>query len=430
MHVLVTGTTGLIGASVVARLREDGHHVTGIARNVSRAERRLPDIRWIAFDIADTARADTWQALLDGVDAVVNCAGALQDGPRDSVAGVHERGLAVLVEACKSARVWRFIQLSAISIDRETPTRFSQTKRAGDEALMRSSLDWIILRPSVILGRAAYGGSALCRGLAALPVLPVMPETAPLQVVQLDNVTATVLACLRPETPSRLTLELAGPERLSFAEVVQHYRRWLGWPDAPEWRVPSPLAAIFFRLGDFAGLLGWRSPIRSTARREIARGAVGDPTEWMRVTGISPRSLAEALAAEPTSVQERWFAGLYFLKALLFIIFPLFWIVTGLISIGPGYQAGVGLMRDGGAGALSGPIVLAGGLADILIGIPIAIRRTSRAGLYAGLAITVFYFIAGSVLLPALWADPFGVLLKALPILVLNLIAIAILEDR
>jgi uncharacterized protein YbjT (DUF2867 family) len=430
MHVLVTGATGLIGAAVVARLLQDGHEVTGIARHVASAARRSPHIRWIAFDMAHAASVGLWHPFLDGVGGVVNCAGALQDGAADSLSGVHERGLGLLIAACENAGVRSFIHFSAIGIDRETPTRFSRTKRAGEEALMRSRLDWIILRPSVVAGRAAYGGSALVRGLAALPVLPVMPGTEPLQIVQLDDVADTVALCLKPETPVPIALDLAGPERLTLTEVVHCYRRWLGWPVAREVHVPLPLAAFLFRLGDFAGFLGWRPPMRSTARLEIARGAVGDPSEWTRVTGITPRSLAGSLAREPASVQERWFAALYFMKAALFTVLPLFWIATGLISIGPGYDAGIALMREGGAGALSAPIVLAGGAADILIGLAIAFRRTSRAGLYAALAITLFYLAAGTLLLPGLWADPLGPLLKAVPIMVLNLIAIAILEDR
>lgn len=112
------------------------------------------------------------------------------------------------------------------------------------------------------------------------------------------------------------------------------------------------------------------------------------------------------------------------------MVFPLFWIATGLISLGPGYAAGVSLMSDGGAGPLAELCVIAGGFADIAIGLAIAVRRTARLGLYAALAITLFYVAAGTTLLPELWLDPLGRLLKALPILVLNLIGIAILEDR
>lgn len=430
MHILVTGATGLIGAAVVARLLTEGHDVTGVARNISRAKRGLPQVRWLSLDIAQATSPEAWRPHLDGIDAVVNCAGILQDAPGESVSGVHEGGAAALFEACERAGVRRVVQISAIGIDRPNPTVFSRSKLRGDDALMRRDLDWIILRPSVVVGRAAYGGSALFRGLAALTILPVMPDMARLQVVQLDDVVQTVLASLQPGAPVRLTLDLVGPEPLSFVEVVAAYRRWLGWSDAALWHLPGWLAGVLYRFGDFAGLLGWRPPLRTTARREIARAGLGDPAQWTRVTGIAPRSLDAALAAEPSSVQERWFAGLYVLKALLFVTFPLFWIATGVISLGPGYATGVELMRSGGAGDLAVLCVVAGGLADVLIGLAIAFRRTTRAGLYAALAITVLYLIAGTILLPELWLDPLGRLLKALPIMVLNLVAIAIVEDR
>jgi uncharacterized protein YbjT (DUF2867 family) len=430
MRLLVAGATGLIGAALVTRLVERGDAVVAVARRTIRAARAMPSVHWVELDIAAANRPEDWLPHLAGVDAIVNCAGVLQDSARDSTRGVHVEGVAALFAACERAGIRRVVQLSAIGVDRETPTAFSRSKREGDEALMQRNLDWVILRPSVVLGPAAYGGSALFRGLAALPWLPVMPDTGPLQIAQLEDVVASILFFVAPDASSRLAVEIAGPERLSFADIVRAYRQWLGWPEPRLVSLPRWAAALLFILGDFAGWLGWRSPLRSTARHEIMRGAIGDPAPWTTVTGIAPKSLAAAMAARPASVQERWFAGLYILKPLIFVVLSLFWAVTGLLSVGPGYRIGVELMNAGGAGALSGPSVIAGGLLDLAIGIAIAFRRTTRRGLYAGLALSVFYIVAGTALLPELWIEPLGPMLKIFPIMLLMAVALAILEDR
>ena len=430
MRVLVIGASGLIGSAVTVRLIHEDCDVIAVARRTGRLARSVPAAHWIALDIAAVRRPEAWLPYLDGVGAVVNCAGVLQDSPRDSTRGVHVEGISALFAACAQIGIRRVVHFSAIGVDHETPTAFSRTKLEGDRALMRLDLDWVILRPSVVVGAAAYGGSALFRGLAALPILPVMPETGRLQVVQLEDVVQTVVLAVSSQIPPRVALDLAGPEPLSLMEILRQYRRWLGCAEPRMLPLPRPAAILLYRLGDFAGWLGWRPPIRSTAEREIARGATGDPSAWIRVTGITPRSLADALAARPASVQERWFSGLYVLKPVAFAVLSLFWVVTGIIALGPGYSAGADLMQAAGAGALSGGFVVAGAVADIFVGTGIAVRRTTHFALWSALALSLLYIVAGTVMIPRLWIEPLGSMVKIWPILVLQLIALAILEDR
>jgi MFS superfamily sulfate permease-like transporter len=74
-------------------------------------------------------------------------------------------------------------------------------------------------------------------------------------------------------------------------------------------------------------------------------------------------------------------------------------------------------MREGGVeGASAALTVVAGALADLAIGIAIAYRPTSRYGLYAAIAISFTYAIIGTILVPRLWADPLGPMLKIWPI--------------
>jgi hypothetical protein len=296
---------------------------------------------------------------------------------------------------------------------------------------MGRNLDWVILRPSVVIGRAAYGGSALMRGLAALPILPVLAGTGPLQPVWLDDVIDTIAFYLRPMAPAGVVLDLVGPRSLSFADWIRVFRRWLRWRDAPSMTFPAWSSSLLYRLGDAVSLAGWRPPIRTAAQREMVHGATGDGLPWQQATGISPTEVGDALAREPASVQERWFAKMYLLKPLVFGVFGLFWIATGIISLGPGWDIGIGLMREGGArDPIASLAVISGAGADILIGLAILYRPASRYGLYAALLLAIVYAIIGTILVPRLWRDPLGPMLKIWPIIVLILVALAIRDDR
>jgi hypothetical protein len=77
-----------------------------------------------------------------------------------------------------------------------------------------------------------------------------------------------------------------------------------------------------------------------------------------------------------------------------------------------------------------GPLAAAAAAVDILVGIGIAVRSTARLALWAALVVSSAYLLAGTLLLPALWLDPLGPLLKIAPIALLTLLALAILDER
>lgn len=429
MRVLLTGATGLIGSAVAARLAGEGQEVVGVTRRLDSFARRVPVARWVELDLRDVRGPEDWLPHLAGIDAVVNCAGALQDSARDSTSAVHDKAPASLWQACSIMGVRRIVQISAAGVDRNAATAFMRTKWIGDQALMDSGLDWTVLRPALVIGRAAYGGSALFRALAALPLAARVRETGRFDIIEVDDIAVTVSWALRPETPVRQVLELAGPERIGFEELIATYRAWLGWRPAWQVAVPGWLMAIAFRVGDAAAWLGWRPPVRTTAWRETIRGTIADGTAWTAATGLTGRPLRAALAAEPASVQERWFARLYLLKPVAFAAFVLFWLLTAAVAAGPGWNEAVARMGASGAPAPAAAVAL-GIAADLAIGLLIAFRRTARLGLLLGLALTTVYIVMGSLLEPGLWCDPLGPLMKLLPIAAFNLMLLAILDER
>lgn len=109
MRVIVTGATGLVGSALCAKLRIEGHDVNPVSRHVPRA---CPAA--VLRDMAFATSADDWTPHLRGIDAVVNCAGVLQDSPGEDTRRVHHAGVVALFRACEQAGIRRVIHFSAI----------------------------------------------------------------------------------------------------------------------------------------------------------------------------------------------------------------------------------------------------------------------------------------------------------------------------
>lgn len=434
MRVLVTGAYGLIGSAVLARLYREGHELTAAGRSLDEARRRFPYARWIAADFMRLTRADAWRPLLAGVDAVVNCVGVLQDGARDDVQAVQVDGTCALFDACVAAGVRRVVHISAIGAAADAPTPFARTKAKADAHLTGLDLDWTVLRPGLVLAPAAYGGSAMLRGLAGLPWLtPVVAGKA--QVVGVDDIADTVALCLRGDAASQVAWskviwELVHPQVHDLGDVVAALRQWHGFPPRPrlDFTVMQDVVAM---VAAWAGMLGWRSPARATALAQLSAGVIGDPSAWRGATGIEPKGLDAILAVHPASVQDRWFARLYWLKPAAIVALAAFWIATGVIALGPGRAAAMSVLTKAGFGPWAAEFWLAAGsLVDIAAGLALLVRRFARRALQLMLIVSLTYLVIGTVTAPGLWLDPLGPYTKIIPVLLATAFTLAILDER
>lgn len=430
MRVLVLGGYGLIGSQVMATLHGAGHELVALGRRPKLAMRRFPYARWAALDLARPQSAERWRELARGCDAVVNCAGALQEVRGAALEAIHVTNPNRLWQACAAEGVRRAVLVSAVGLDGDTP--FARTKLRGEERLQSSGLDWFILRPALVLGPTVYGGSALLRGLAGLPwVTPVWRGDAPVHTVDVADIARTVEYCLRRDVPARQVFDLAHPEPRTLGEILLALRRCHGFAPQPVLALPDLPVRWLGRIADAGAWLGWRSPLRTTALDQLASGITADPGPWLRATGIQPRALPQILAAHPAGVQDGWFARCYFLKPVAIFGLSLFWIATGLVAIGPGRVPAQAMLRDAGLSEMAAAgLAIAGALLDLVLGVLLLHRRSAPLALRGMLALCLLYLLAGTVLAPALWLDPLGPLLKILPVILAILACSAILDDR
>lgn len=242
-QVLVLGGAGFIGRHVVAALGQRHCRIVVSSRHPLRIDARLPvgavrcPRRTARFEALLEPRA--WDALLDGIDVVVNCVGILRQRGQETYDRVHHLAPAALAQAC-AARAVRLVHVSALALHDDAGSRFVRSKLAGERAIQRSPADWRIVRPSLLDGPDGYASRWL-RRLARLPVHAFPADArgriAALHVDDLAEAIATLALAPALHPGESREFEFGGDAALPLAGVLASLR---GHDGGPAWQVRLP----------------------------------------------------------------------------------------------------------------------------------------------------------------------------------------------
>jgi nucleoside-diphosphate-sugar epimerase len=167
-HVLVTGASGLLGGHVAERLASRGDRVRALVRGTSKRQHLLKLARVELFE-GSLEDAERVREAIDGVDAVVHCAGVVKARVTDEFFTVNVGGTSNLIDAARRAkqRLKRFVHVSSleacgpsadgapVSPDQENPVTANGRSRLAAEKLVLSAkndVPVVILRPGAIYG--------------------------------------------------------------------------------------------------------------------------------------------------------------------------------------------------------------------------------------------------------------------------------------
>jgi len=430
-RIAVLGASGLIGHALACDLKQRGFSTDAYARQFTAAQVSALAPRAVETALVTLSQTQLSRLLADA-DIVVNCIGVLQGS---STALVHRTFAHQLATLCASEPKRLLIQFSVPGDNQDDPTAFSRSKREAEAVILASGAPHVILRPGFVIAPNAYGGSALMRALSALPVrLPKREAARAFAAVSMEDICETVAQIAsrwrEGQKDWRQTWDLMEETPGTVGDLIEAFRTHGGGPLAIM-TIPSWLIGLGGRMGDIISLAGWMPAMRSTAIRELRRGVSGDPLPWIVETGISPLCAKAAIAAIVATVQEKWFARLYLIKALAIVVLVAFWLESGLLALTVAFKpARAILLAHGISVRLANAITIATSLADVLVGLAVAWRPSYRLGLLAGIAISSAYVLSAIAIAPDLWVDPLGALVKTLPAIVLMLICLALADAR
>ncbi|MGH6989346.1 MAG: complex I NDUFA9 subunit family protein [Stellaceae bacterium] len=223
-RVTIIGGAGFIGRQIVKRMAARGAVIAVASPHAISAGflRPMGDVGQIAtIDIGLGEEAALAQ-LVDGSDTVICAAGIVTEQGRNRFDLVHHRGPALLARLAREFGVRRFAHVSAIGASPTSPSRYAQSKAAGEAAVSAAFPGATIFRPSLVFGpddNFFNRFAALARMTPALPLIG--GGTTRFQPVFVGDVADAVVTALERKDSEGRTYELGGPQVLTFREMME-----------------------------------------------------------------------------------------------------------------------------------------------------------------------------------------------------------------
>jgi uncharacterized protein YbjT (DUF2867 family) len=289
--LLLTGATGRVGSALLRRLADRGEPVRCLVRDPRRLGPERVRVQLALGDLGDPA---SFRNALRGVKTVVHLAATERDQAQATIEEIDGVATWRLLRAAEDAGVERFVFLSPLGATPHHRSRVFRTKALAEQAVTASALETTILRCSLIY---APGDTklALLDLLSLLPAVPVTATmgTARVQPVWADDVAACVAAAL--DGAAGRTLEIAGPETVTFREAVA---RALAAAGRPRRLVTVPTGLLLRALHAYEAVTG---PVALATRDEAdALGATmlaARGTADAEALGVTPLAIGDVLAA-------------------------------------------------------------------------------------------------------------------------------------
>jgi NADH dehydrogenase len=306
--ICVLGGSGFIGTQLCAALAREGWRITVPTRNPARAQHLavIPSLRLIGADVRDPGQL---AILCDRQQVVINLVGILNEKGRDGsgFARVHTDLARKLVDACRSQRVGRLLQMSALNADADRgASHYLKSKGAAERIIREESgpdLRWTIFQPSVIFGPGDDFVNRFAGLLRMIPGgLPLARPGARFAPVWVEDVVAAFLRALADDATAGESYQLCGPDRFTLREIVCLVRDELGLRRAiaglPDWASRLQAAICDFVPG---------KPFSSDNYRSLTVDSVCTVNGLARL-GIHPQSLPAIL---PRYLGHQGVAGRY-----------------------------------------------------------------------------------------------------------------------
>ena len=220
--ILMTGGTGFIGNVLIRHLTNHGHPVKMLLRP-SKETPNLPKSLPLEVTVTSLTDAKGLRAAMKDVDVVYHLASAESLGREADLSEVDIRGTQAVVSAAVQSGIKRFFYVSHLGADRSSAFPLLKSKAIAEAYIKNSGIPYTIFRSAVAYGERDHFSNGLAFLLKISPYFVMLPEEGAtlLQPIWVEDLAAIMTWSLNMPNTINQTIEVGGPEYLSFKQICE-----------------------------------------------------------------------------------------------------------------------------------------------------------------------------------------------------------------
>ncbi len=228
MNIAITGANGSAGSILLRHLagQEDIHAVACV--RLAQAAAALPSSPRISPRVIDYDDRKGLASALRGAGSVVHLAGILLESATSNYETANVEATRAVVEACKAAGVPHIVLVSVLGADPHSANRFLRSKGLAEGIVAGSGLSAAIIRTPILLGPGTAGARAVVHAASKQTVTLLGGGRHSIRPLDVDDLSRAILHCCRAPRAGAAVYELAGPEPVTYREVVARTARLMG----------------------------------------------------------------------------------------------------------------------------------------------------------------------------------------------------------
>jgi uncharacterized protein YbjT (DUF2867 family) len=231
-RVLLTGPTGFIGGRLLHALDEEGFRVRCLVRLSETLTIKAPLQREPEVMYADLLQPETLPQAMEGIDAayyLVHSMGGRSIAETKAFEERDRKCATNFLKAAEAAGVKRIIYLGGLGETGKELSKHLASRQEVANILQAGTVKTTALRAAVIIGAGGASFEILRYLAERLPVMmcPRWVNTRS-QPIAVQDVITYLIGCLKEPATSGLTLDIGGPDIISYREMMLIYARVRG----------------------------------------------------------------------------------------------------------------------------------------------------------------------------------------------------------